>query len=604
MARDTALVPLAEGVDAVPVLHGRLESAVAVARAIREVRPDHVCVELPVTLGQAVTLGVERLPRLSVVEVGMGRPAGATPGDDRPPAYLLVEPCEPLVEAVRSALELGIPCHFVDRDLDDYPDVPERFPDPTAAGRIGYDRYCAEVLARLAPSEVPEDRVREVTMAHHVQALAGRVLVVTGIAHVPGLRTALADPQPMPIGRVWREDVRLLHLHADSAREVLSEVPYLQAAWDRRRPDAPDRLAVHLDLVRAAADRYRREEQGGLSPLQVRMLLQYARNLALSEGLLAPLLYDLLLAARGVADDNFAWWFWDEATRWPVQEGPAEIPTIRISLADLRRQTRAFHFHRKERGMLLLRRIARPRLKEVEPGEWARDAGPWHCSYPPEDVVIEGYASFLKQRTTGILAAEASRVEPFTASMRDGIDLRETLRNLAHDGRLYVREDRAVRGRVGSVILVFDPDPDGERFPFAMTWQGEHDDESDMAFYATPPGVHMVGPGISRCEYGGLLMSWPPRRMFQVWEQEALRAFPSRPERLLAAGILYSEERLVAYVAAKPPRALLRSLAARVDRKIVYVPIGQLSPITLRRIRTFHMLHGREVRSWADRYVR
>jgi len=36
----------------------------------------------------------------------------------------------------------------------------------------------------------------------------------------------------------------------------------------------------------------------------------------------------------------------------------------------------------------------------------------------------------------------------------------------------------------------------------------------------------------------------------------------------------------------------------------VYVPIGQLSPVTLRRIRTFHMLHGREVRSWADLYVR
>ena len=64
-----------------------------------------------------------------------------------------------------------------------------------------------------------------------------------------------------------------------------------------------------------------------------------------------------------------------------------------------------------------------------------------------------------------------------------------------------------------------------------MTWQGEHEQESDMALYSTPPGEHFDGPGISRCEYGGFLLSYPPGRMFHVWEDPYFDAARSKPER-------------------------------------------------------------------------
>ena len=588
-------VQLAAGWGGWRVLLGRLESAFAVAAAIRQLRPDHVCVELPITLGQAVTMGVERLPRLSVVEVPQG---------DEGPAYLLIEPAEPLVEAVRTAQELGIPCHFVDRDMDGYPQIPETFPDPYASARVGYGPYCEALLDQLGPSALPEDQLRERFMAHKLQQLEGEVLLVTGISHLPGLRLALEQLQPVPFGRVYRDDVRLLHLHGDSVRELLSEIPWLQRRWEVFRPQPFDRLRAQLDLVHEADERSFEEEKRRVRPLQIRQLFQYARNLALVEGLLVPGLFNLLLAARGVADDNFAWWFWQTATGWEGQSGPAEIPTVRIRLEDLRRQTRSFQFHRKQRGQSLVRRLVRPRPREARPGEWRDAAGSYQCSHTPEDLVIEGYAAFLRKRTVGILAAEQSRVEPFTASLLDGIDLRETIRNLPHDGRIYVRENRPVRGSVGSVVLIFDRDPQDTAYPFRMTWQGEHEEESDMAFYSTPPLEHMVGPGISRCEYGGLLMSWPPHRMFGIWEEEVFSGFASKAERLLAAGILFSEERLVTYIADKPPRAMLRSLAARFDRKIIYLPIGQLSPLTLRRVRSFHVLHGKHVRSYAQQFIR
>ena len=49
-------------------------------------------------------------------------------------------------------------------------------------------------------------------------------------------------------------------------------------------------------------------------------------------------------------------------------------------------------------------------------------------------MVVESYGDFLKKKAKGMLSAENARVEPFCASLLDGIDMRETLRNW-HEGR-------------------------------------------------------------------------------------------------------------------------------------------------------------------------
>ena len=74
-------------------------------------------------------------------------------------------------------------------------------------------------------------------------------------------------------------------------------------------------------------------------------------------------------------------------------------------------------------------------------------------------------------------------------------------------------------------------------------------------------------------------------------------------ELLLFAGIVYSPEELVAYVAEKPPPPVWKSLARRAGRKLVYLPIGQFSPPMLRRIRTVHVLDGHYVRRHAEDYI-
>ena len=92
---------------------------------------------------------------------------------------------------------------------------------------------------------------------------------------------------------------------------------------------------------------------------------------------------------------------------------------------------------------------------------------------------------------------------------------------------------------MGSVVVIFDEDRD-DRYSYMTTWLGEHQNESDMAFYSTFPFDHLVGPGIGRAEYGGFLMSLPPRRMFDVWPDPDYDFAETKPERLLLAGLDYS----------------------------------------------------------------
>jgi hypothetical protein len=165
-----------------------------------------------------------------------------------------------------------------------------------------------------------------------------------------------------------------------------------------------------------------------------------------------------------------------------------------------------------------------------------------------------------------------------------------------------VRELGKFSGDVGALVVIFDEDKQ-DRYKYLTTWLGEHQNESDMSFYSTQPFDHLVGPGIGRAEYGGLLMTLPPRRMYDVWSDPDYDTAETKAEKLLMAALDYSIERNVAYIAAKPPRSVFRQMAARLNRKIIYVPLGQLSPSKLKKIRVVHVLDSYQRREDAKQFL-
>jgi hypothetical protein len=219
-------------------------------------------------------------------------------------------------------------------------------------------------------------------------------------------------------------------------------------------------------------------------------------------------------------------------------------------------------------------------------------------------VIVEAFGGYLRKKGRSVLSEEASRVVPFTTSVLDGIDVRETIRHWT-ERKIYVREAGRSPGDIGVVVVIFDEDRDegSERYPYQLTWLGEHGQESDMAFYATAPERAVVGPGICRVSYGGFLLSFPPGRLADVWTDPEYRFAESKAEVLLLAALDYSRERVVVFSGPKPPRSIFHQIAARLDRKLLYLPLGTLSPATLRRIRVMHVLSGHAKRDIAKDYV-
>lgn len=602
----------------VPVIHGRLEFAMAVIRWFARWRPAAVAVEFPQTLRDPLTKGLSRLPLLSVV---------LYQEKDGTHVYLPLEPTDGVVEAGRLALAQDIPLYFIDRDLEGMPQINEAFPDPYAVHRIGHTAYCAAYAAQCGDLEpARQDLLREANMAYQLQQLKTkhqRLLFVCGISHYPRIMARLSSPQAQPIGRRQRDGVILSHLHDRSSREIMSEIPYLAAAYERQRnellalwqqrPDAPpplDRLQLHESLLHDAARQHLKNSQEQVTPQQFAVLRRFARNYALVQGFLAPDFYQLVVAARGAVDDDYSYEAWELGSRYLWQEENPGLPTIELRGEDLFLNQKKIRFHRRFRTVrrrLVPVPVKKKRLQEQRPGEWQRQwQGHMICSHPPEDLVVEGWGHYIKKKAGQILASENSRTVPFTSSLLDGIDLRETIRNWQEE-KLYVKENRPMQGKVGSVVLIFDEDQPGqsepERFPWRVTWLGEHEQESDMAFYSTPSGHNLVGPGISRCQYGGFMLTYPPMRVYDIWQDPYFDIARTKPERLLLAAIDYCEESQVAYIAAKPPRSWCHTVASRYRKKIIYLPIGMFSPVFLKKIRTFHVLDSHHVREYASEYI-
>ena len=585
-----------------PVAPGRMEFAAEVRRTILAERPAVVAVELPGWLERPYRAAVERLPAMSVIVYPEEE------GSERG-VYVVVEPADPFVEAVRTARETGAEVVWLEPDTIDRPHLPDLYPDTWAVRTTGYEKYVEAFRVHR--------QARPVEAAEHAAAMAWRLqgtdperptLVVLSLNLLESVLDAMEEPQEAPRARRGAQ-AELVNPHPECLAQITAEYPFLQELYEQYRTwmepeELADRRLAQFRLLKESERNYEAQTGERVSHWQRRMMARYTRNLAMVDSQLVANLFDLTAAARAIVDDNFAWEVWQAANSYSWQEERSALETVNLSAEEVFLRSRKMRLRRRlprEKRRLMPRGL-KPRLKEKFKGEWAEQVdGEAICSYPPEDLVIEDYGKLLRRKAKSLLSEERARVEPFTTSVEDGIDMRETIRNW-HEGKIFVRKLERVSGDVGAVVVIFDEDR-GERYPYQTTWLGEHQNESDMAFYSTPPFDHMVGPGIGRAEYGGFLMSLPPRRMFDVWSDPDYDFAETKAERLLMAGLDYSVERHVVYVAARPPRTIFRSIAAHLNRQIVYIPCGQLSPAKLKKLRVVHVLDGYARRETASRYI-
>ena len=590
-----------------PVVPGRIEFSARVRRYLLQHRPQVVAIELPTSLEQEYRSALERMPQMSVIVA-----PDETTDDSGRATYTTIEPGDPFVEAFRTTHELESEVMLLEPTLE-RPHVSDYYPEPYAVELVGMERYVEAYRVH------PQPRTQQIHS--HVAAMAWKlqgadpiapVCVIVSLNLLDPLLDAMEAPQPeppRPPTGLFRTS-ELCNLHPDCLAEVCNETPYYQELYEEARVEnfgsfRIDRPRWQLELLRDAEKEYGINTGESIHSWQRIALAKFSRNLAVLDAHLLPTAYDLTLSARSIVDDNYGYEVWQMANRFRSQQShDSTMETINISGEEIHLRTRKMRIRRRLPRMKQMLRPAglAPRKREKVKGEWARQTDTTSiCSYPPEDLVIENYGRFLKRYVKSRVSEERSRIEPFTTSMLDGINLRETIRNW-YQNQLYVHELGKFAGDFGAVVIIFDEDRN-DRYGYLTTWLGEHANESDMAFYSTHPFEHLIGPGIGRAEYGGLLMTLPPRRMYDVWNDPDYERAETKAERLLLAALDYSMERNVLYVAPKPPRSIFRQLAARVNRQITYVPLGQLSPAKLRKIRVVHVLDSHERRKDTKRYL-
>src|SRR5262245_33390917 len=627
------VLTLGSGITCLPVIHGSGDFALVVRKVMLEEAFECLAVPLPPSFQGDVERGIEMLPSPTIVtqpeavqfqsEWLPGRDrdddlANEEAGGDEEPthSFVPIDPCQPVIAALRFAISEHIPRAFIDLETARFVPNSAVLPDAYALKKVSVEQFAAAVLPAIERPRERQVRERIAHMAQRLRELERKyksILFICSILDWPWIREAYVERYDDATDDDAIEETSLYQPDERTLLFLLGELPFITGLYERARAELEDEENLSIDGVKELLITARKHYQHDLkrrarkiTPHLLRQCLKYVRNLTLFEKRFTPDLYTIVTAAKQTAGDQYALNVAESAREYPYVEDLG-LPRMSLGvdrgrLADgdiVRLISRLPGPPILWRGLQLQRR---PDRKERD--QWRIRWNPFsQCSWPPEDKLIEDFRAHVFDRARAVMGADLARTEPFTTSILDGIDIRDTLRHW-YEEKIYVKVLPPSRGKLDCVVMLFDSPADPRDYPWRTTWYAEHRQESTLAFFATDFSKELVGPGIAMATYGGALFFFPPVAIPEIWNDRALDFTETLEERLLAAACLYSACPHVALLSPAPPGAGWRKLAQKYRKKWVHLPLGHFSDATIQQLRIVHVLNGREVRSYAADFIR
>lgn len=629
-ARRKSVSPLALGehITCLPVVHGSGHCALIVRKWLLENDYDCVAVCLPESFRRQVLEAITTLPTPSIVLQrclpeygGTWQPRGSEDDDDDRDSdaawsYVPIDPCQPVIMALRLALGEHLPIEFIDLETNAYQPHSDTMPDPYALKTVSLERFATAVLPSIVRPFGEQCRQRLSYMGRRLHALEkrfSRIVVVCSIQEWPWLRESYLEPQVEIPEHDSVEPPTTYAVSPNSLMFLFGELPFITGLYERARRALEDDENLSIDgvkqLLMSARSSYLQDlgkRARRVTPLLLKQCLKYIRNLTLMDRRLTPDLFTIATAAQQILGDQYAIHVIETARNYPFEEdlGYQEV-TLGVDQARLPGQEVVSVVSRLPGPPLVWRSLKlqrRPLRQELD--RWKTHWNPYaQCSWPPEDTLIESFRTRVVDRARAIIGADLARSEKFTSSIKDGIDIRETIRHW-YDGDLYVKVMPPSVGTIDCCVMLFDTPADPKAYPWRTTWFAEHEEESTLAFYATDFHQQMVGPGIALAAYGGAMFLFPPVAITDIWEDPRLDFAEGLEQRLVAAACLHARERQIALLSPQPPGARLRQIARRFRRSLVHIPLSQFNDALVQQLRMVHVLNGREVRSFAAHFIR
>ncbi len=537
-------------------------------------------------------------------------------------SYVPIDPCQPVIMALRLALGEHLPIEFIDLETNQYYPQSASMPDPFALKTVSLERFATAVLTTISAPDNDQTWQRLRHMGYRLHQLEQKykhIVVVCSIQEWPWLRDAYRQwaEQELSIDDLPDEDTveppTTYAVNPNSLLFLFGELPFITGLYERARLELEDDENLSIDGVKqllvSARSSYLQDlgkRARRITPLLLRQCLKYIRNLTLMDRRLTPEMYTIVTAAQQILGDQYAIHLIDTARNYPFEEDLGlQTVTLGIDQARLPGDEVVDIVSRLPGPPVMWRRLQlqrKPAKQEMD--RWKTQWNPYsQCSWPPEDTLIESFRTRVVERARAIIGADLARSEKFTTSIKDGIDIRETIRHW-YDGDIYVKVMPPSVGTIDCCVMLFELPADPDAYPWRTTWFAEHAEESTLAFYATDFRQQFVGPGIAQATYGGAMFLYPPVSIPDIWSDPRLEFAQGLEERLVAASCLHARERQIALLSPQQPNAIFRQIARRFRKSLVHIPLSQFNDALVQQLRMVHVLNGREVRSFAAHFIR
>ncbi|MEM0925904.1 MAG: hypothetical protein AAGJ83_07690, partial [Planctomycetota bacterium] len=456
------LLHLSESVAILPVIHGSGQFAQTVRRWLLEFDFDCVAVPLPESFRDPVEEAILDLPLPSIVIQRPGMRFGTeeladfqeigveedTSNDDEeildsePVSYVPVDPCQPVVMAIRAAMGEHVKRAYIDLETAPFLPFSTVMPDPFAVRQVSAARFAAAVLPSLPR---PADRQTNERIVHMAWRLAQlrrkfkRVLCVTSVMHWPWIREAFTQissegsamkhltlPEHNPVQPAER-----FAIDPKTLMFLFGELPFITGLYERAREELEDDDDLQIDGVKelliAARASYRSELKQfarRITPLHLSKCLQYIRNLSLMSRRMTPDLITIVTAAQQIMGDQYALHVAELANQYGYagtteEDSPlANLPMVRLGIDQIRfADGEVTESVNRLPGPPMIWRTLELKRKPSRPDtrRWKYQWNPYsQCSYPPEDERIENFRTRVFDRAKAIVGNDLARTEKFT----------------------------------------------------------------------------------------------------------------------------------------------------------------------------------------------
>ena len=610
-------------VTAIPVVHASGDFAWEVRRFMSERHFDCLAVPLPPSFQPETEKAILDFPVPGIV---VQRESNENPepwserneheDDFLGASYVPVDPCQPVIAALRTAMGERIPRYFIDQETAQFESYSRSLPDAYALKQVDVRKFAAAVVPHLTAPDSEQWEARIAFMARRLRELSvdyQNILFVVSILDWPWIRQAFNEPAlEHPEDEIVNEPQRY-QVDPDSYYFLLGEIPYITNLYERARATLGEDENLAIDgvkeLLLSARSRYRDEYKNRarkITPRTLATCLKYIRNLTLVEHCFSPQLINIVTAAKQIVGDGYALSILEQAKQYEYAASLG-LDEIKIGMGEASFPDGEIlpMVSRLPGPPLMWSELQlQPRPDEGRKREWAQQWNPYtHCSWPPEDFLIENFRQTVFDRALESMGADLAKTEKFTSSVKDGIDIRDTIRHW-YEGDIYVKILPPQKGNLDCAVMLFDSPADPRTYPWKTTWFAEHQEESTLSFYATDFRDEPVGPGICMASYGGAMFLFPPIAIPDIWLDPRLDFATTLEERLLAAACLHSNCPHIALLSASPPGMAWKQIAKRYRKNWVHLPLSRFSDSTVQQLRMVHVLNGKEVRSIASEFIR